>query len=184
MKRLLTLSILCLLGTGFGFTDAAAKDKQVTISYNVQRIRINGSNQIALWIENDSAQLIRTLYASKFTAEGGFRKRPLSLNEWTRKADFENAKPKEVDAISGATQKAGPVTLTWDGKDKNGKAVAKGKYIICMQGNIQDARMMFAKAEITVGGNKQEVKATITFQPGDAAKEFGSVFDSVVVKYE
>ena len=183
MMKILVISSLCFLGVGSAFAETPNNTKQLTIQYNVTNFKARNSNQIAVWIEDESGKVVRSLYASRWTAKGGFKKDPVSLNEWTKKSDWGKAKPEEVDAVSGATQKAGPVTLTWDGKDKGGKVVASGKYIVRMQGNIKDAKMMFARGEITLGGKKQDVKAAITFKPEGAGKE-GVLFENVFLKYE
>jgi hypothetical protein len=183
MMKILVLFSLSLLGVGYASAQSASNTKQLTIQYNVTDFKARNSNQIAVWIENDSGKVVRSLYASRWTAKGGFKKDPVSLNEWTKKADWGNAKKEEVDAVSGATQKAGPIKLTWDGKDKNGNVVANGKYVVRIEGNIKDEKTMFARAEITLGGKKQKVKAAISYKPEDAGKE-GVLFENVFIMYE
>ncbi len=183
MKKLFITAFICILGVGYVSAETPNNTKQLTIMYNVTNFKARNGNQIAVWIEDESGKVVRSLYASRWTAKGGFKKDPVSLNEWAKKADWGNAKPEEVDAVSGATQKAGPVILTWDGKDKSGKTVTNGKYIVRMEGNIKDAKMMFARGEIALGGKKQELKAAITFKPLDAGKE-GILFENVFLKYE
>ncbi|MDD4636892.1 MAG: DUF2271 domain-containing protein [Bacteroidales bacterium] len=183
MMKIFVLSSLCLLGVEYASAESADNTKQLTIQYNVTNFKARNGNQIAVWIEDESGKVVRSLYASRWTAKGGFKKDPVSLDEWAKKADWGNAKKEEVDAVSGATQKAGPVTLTWDGKDKNGESVANGKYLVRMQGNIKDDKMMFAQGEVTLGGKNQKVKAAITYQPKDARK-VGVLFENVFIKYE
>ena len=158
-------------------------DKKVIISYTWSRIPTHGSNQLAVWIENAAGNHIRTLFATRYTAKGGYLRRPLSLAEWTSKFNLKNASAAEVDAVSGATPQSGKQTLTWDGKDKAGKMLAAGTYVVRMEANIHDADKMFYRAEIKIGGNAQQTSGKITFT--STGLETGQVlFRDVLVEYK
>lgn len=186
MKKLfITLSILTL--TGLLFNPLVAQDnkneKKVTISFQWTRIQTHGSNQIAVWIEDTKGKLICTLFATHFTATGGYLKRPVSLSEWTEKSDLKNATKQEVDAITGATPPSGTQTLTWNCKDKTGKTVPDGTYIVRMEANILDTDKMFFTGKIQIGGKDEQTKGEITFsKPGLA--DGNVLFKDVVVEYK
>jgi len=113
---------------------------------------------MAVWIENAKGEYIRSVYATKYTARGGYVRRPVSLSVWRSKAGWEKASPEEIDAVSGSTLEAGIHTLTWDGKDKNGNLVPDGKYHVRIEANILNEKKMFSEAIIEMGGRKQSVK--------------------------
>ena len=186
MKKLfITLSILTI--TGMSFHPLVAQDnkteKKVTVSYQWTRIQSHGSNQIAVWIEDTNGKLICTLFATRFTATGGYLKRPVALSEWTEKSGLKNASKQEVDAVTGATPSSGKQTLTWDCKDKTGKTVPDGTYIVRMEANILDTDKMFFAGKIQIGGNDEQTKGEITFSKPELSN--GNVlFKDVVVEYK
>ena len=186
MKKLfITLSILMLTGMLFNplFARGNKTEKKVTVSYQWTRIHTHGSNQIAVWIENTKGKLICTLFATHFTATGGYLKRPVSLSEWTKKSGLKNFTKQEVDAVTGATPSSGKQTLTWNCKDKTGKAVPDGTYIVRMEANILDKDKMFFTGKILTGGKDDQTKGKITFSKPGLAN--GNVLiKDVVVEYK
>ncbi len=161
----------------------ANPDKKVTVSYTWSHIQSHGSNQVAIWIEDTKGNHVRTLFATKFTASGGYSYRPVSLSEWTAKFNLKNASKEDVDAVSGSTPKPGKQTVTWDGTDQRGKAVPSGKYIVRMEANILNADKMFFRGEINIGGSDQQTKGEITFSKPELAS--GKIlFSDVLVEYK
>jgi hypothetical protein len=183
-KFFITLSILILTGMFVNLLIARdnKNEKKVTISYQWTRINTHGSNQIAIWIEDTKGKLICTLFATHFTATGGYQKRPVSLSEWTSKCDLKNATKQEVDAVTGATPSSGKQTLTWNCKDNTGKEVPAGTYVVRMEANILDTDKMFFTGKIQTGGNNVQTTGEITFSKSELAN--GNVlFKDVVVEY-
>ena len=158
------------------------QEKKVSITYTWSRIQSHGSNQIAVWIEDPMGNHICTLFATRFTTSGGYVKRPLSLSEWTEKFDLKNSSREEVDAVSGATPQSGKQILIWNGKDKSGKVVSAGTYVVRMEANIHDADKMFFRGEITIGSIDQKTNGEITYsRPGLASGDV--LFKDVLVEY-
>jgi hypothetical protein len=186
MKKLnFTLSVLVL--STFFYCSVFAQDenqeKKVIITYTWSRIQSHGSNQIAIWIEDTLQNHICTLFATRFTTAGGYVKRPLSLGEWTTKFDLKNASKEEVDAVTGSTPQSGQQIVTWDGKDKSGKAFPAGTYIVRMEANILDADKMFFRGEIKIGGSAQQTTGEITYSSPNLAS--GNIlFKDVLVEYK
>jgi hypothetical protein len=184
-KFYLSLCALILLSFLYNYIYAQDKnqEKNVIITYTWSRIQSYGSNQIAVWIEDIKGNHICTLFATRFTATGGYVKRPISLSEWTAKFDLKNASKEEVDAITGATPQSGKQTFIWNGKDKSGKAFPSGTYIVRMEANIHDADKMFFKGEIKIGGSDQKTVGEITYSSPNLAS--GNVlFKDVLVEYK
>lgn len=70
-----------------GQTEESGTDsgnKELTISFDFQRGGI-ASSQYAIWIENEEGKLVRTLYATSFTAKGGYEYRRDAIPFWVGK---------------------------------------------------------------------------------------------------
>ncbi|MBC2581093.1 DUF2271 domain-containing protein [Clostridium sp. DJ247] len=131
----------------------------VKIQYNLSHIPKLASNQVAVWIEDTEGNYVRSLYASKFTASGGYAQRSEALSEWIKKSNWRNATKSQVDAVSSATQKPGTINITWDCKDDKAKAVKPGKYVYIVEGNIYWDNRVLWKGEVEVGNNENKSTA-------------------------
>lgn len=179
----LLISALLIIIPFEGSGQRKANKKKVTITFEWSRIPGSGSNQLAVWVEDRDSALVRTLFATKFTATGGYTKRPAALSEWVKKSNLASATKEEVDAITGSTPPAGIQTITWDCTDKAGKAVRKGKYIIRMEANIQNTKKMYYGGVIAVGGRNKTGTGLITYSSPELAS--GNVlFKNVMVEYK
>ncbi|MCD8179487.1 MAG: DUF2271 domain-containing protein [Tannerellaceae bacterium] len=105
---------------------------EVTVSYERQEGR--GSNQYAVWIEDKDGKLLKTLYVTRFTAEGGYVSRPGCTPLWVEKSGAKSLSKEQVDGITGATPQTGDHTYTWDLTDNEGNKVAGGEYTFLVQG--------------------------------------------------
>jgi|WetSurMetagenome_2_1015567.scaffolds.fasta_scaffold02598_4 hypothetical protein len=179
----LIIVMMCIALYGTAYSQSVSVAKKVTITYTWSRIQSRGSNQLAIWIEDSKGNHIRTLFATHFTATGGYKYRPVSLSEWASKFDLKNATGEQVDAISGSTPQAGKQTVVWDGKDQAGRLVTAGKYIVRMEANIHNEDRMFFRAEVNIGGANQQTKGEITFSKPELAN--GDVlFKDVLIEYK
>ena len=113
MKTRLFYAILVAAGICLqGCTNSYAKDRgeakensageRLEISFRFQRGGI-ASSQYAIWIEDETGRLVRTLYATSFTAEGGYEYRKDALPVWVSKAKPQALSSAQIDAITGAT---------------------------------------------------------------------------------
>ena len=113
------------------------------------------SNQIALWVENDNGEIVKTIFVTDFTASHrGYKKREQSLNHWVSIAKPDKMSDKELDAISSATPKSGTMHFSWDLTDSHGKKVPAGKYFIKLEGTL------FAGSNAVYTGSIDTGKAT------------------------
>ena len=136
---------------------------EVRISFHYVRQSGSASNQHAVWVEDMDGKVIRTIYASRWTADGGYRSRPDSIAEWVRRAGLENMVDSEVDAISGATPTTGPLTYIWDLKDAGGNTVPSGDYVIFVEGTLRWKNFVIYSAVITLGNDPDTVSAVAEF---------------------
>ena len=86
--------------------EKAAKIKTLEVSFNYQRQPGPGSNQYAVWIENDKGDVVRTLFITSYTTKGrtrpgeepmrGYVKRPNCVPTWVKQAKQENGRPQSM----------------------------------------------------------------------------------------
>jgi hypothetical protein len=114
----------------------------LVISFDYAKQSGSASNQFAVWIEDESEECVRTLYATRFTADGGYELRPESIPTWVEKAILKS----NVDAISGATPKAGTLSYTWDFTDDTGNPVdVTGTYTFFIEASLRwNNRVLFS----------------------------------------
>jgi len=168
MKRL----IFVLSLTSLVLTSIAAQQSQqaaaVELTFSFTRQSGSASNQFAVWIEDSQGQLIKTLYATRYTANGGWRVRPSSIPVWVRKSGLSALTRTQVDAITGATPRAGALTYTWDGTDSRGASVPAGNYVIFLEGTLRWENQVLYRAPIRLGQGAAvpEVSVEYTGDPG------------------
>ena len=85
----------------------------VTVTFDFQKQSGNVSNQFAVWIEDADGNYIKTLYATRFTAIGGYKNRPDAIPVWMEKSGLTDM--SGVDAITGATPPSGALKYFWPG---------------------------------------------------------------------
>ena len=87
------------------------KGKTLEVSFNYQKQTGPGSNQYAVWIENEKGEVVKTLFVTSFTTKGR--------------------------GVTGATPQAnGKQTFTWDFTDQQGKKVKDGKYCVKVEATL------------------------------------------------
>jgi len=155
---------------------------KVTISYDLERLNRIASNQIAVWIEDEKSNYVKTVYASAFMARGGYRSRPECCPTWVKVSKWKNAAPSEVDAVSGPTQKAGRVVLAWDCTDRSGKPVPPATYVVKLEGTIFWENRVLYQAAVPVGGARAQIKPVPEYSP-PAAKDIGEMVKNLVVEF-
>lgn len=154
---------------------------QLEIAFDYQRQSGIASNQFAIWIEDASGAYVKTLYATRFTAIGGWQKRPACLPEWVAAAQPDTLSSHEVDGITGATPSGGRLHYVWGGRDQNGNRLFAGTYRYVVEGNLRwDNRVVYSD-EIELGGPLQTSRPQPEYS-GDAEQERGMI-TNVVATY-
>jgi len=123
----------------------------------------SASNQHAVWIEDTSGNVIATLFASQWTATGGYKTRPDSIALWANRAGLASMTKDEVDAVSGATPKSGQLSYTWDLTDKNGNIVPPGDYMFFVEGTLRWKNFVLYSGMITLSTDLVTVQANAEF---------------------
>ena len=135
----------------------AAKVKNLEVTFNYQRQAGPGSNQYAVWIENEKGDVVRTLFVTSYTTKGrtrpgeepmrGYVKRPACVPTWVKAAKAAEQTDQQLDAFTGATPQADALqTFVWDFTDQQGKAVPKGTYKVFVEATL------FGESDIIYSG--------------------------------
>ena len=154
MKKLITAIIVTMLlaipAVALNKKGKATKANSLEVSFNYQRQQGPGSNQYAVWIENDNGEVVKTLFVTSFTTKGrvrgneqpmrGYIKRPACVPTWVKAAKANDLTDQQLDAVTGATpQASGTQTFSWDFTDQQGKAVQKGTYKVFVEATLFNA---------------------------------------------
>ena len=150
MKKIIFFAVFCLV---LSLAQMAAQSSvSVTeISFTFERQRGFSTNQFAVWIEDSRGGLVKTLFATKFTAGGGWSKRPESVPLWVEKSGLASMNKKDIDAFSGATPRNGALSYRWDGRDKNGNPASPGEYKIFLEATLRSENRVLYSAPFTLG---------------------------------
>mgnify|MGYP002082765258 FL=1 len=151
--------------------DTTYSDAVLTIRLNFERSNTIASNQYAVWIENSVGKVVRTLYVSSFTANGGYRRREDCVPTWVAHAHPAQMSTDELDAISGATPRSGQHSYTWNGKDEHGNTVADGEYRICVEGTLYWSSTVLYFGVVRWGGDSQTIRLQPAFSEEAATNQ-------------
>ena len=154
MKKILSVIIVIMLlaipTVALSKKGRTAKVNSLEVSFNYQRQQGPGSNQYAVWIENEKGEVVKTLFVTSFTTKGrtrgneqpmrGYIKRPACVPTWVKASKANDLTDQQLDAYTGATpQASGTQTFTWDFTDQQGKAVQKGTYKVFVEATLFNA---------------------------------------------
>ncbi|MDR3632460.1 MAG: DUF2271 domain-containing protein [Isosphaeraceae bacterium] len=136
----------------------SAEGYELVISFEINQPDAQGGRYrrpyVAIWVEDKDGFPVRNL--TLWVSQGGpgpFQWLP-DLKRWYRSDQVRKLVDKRemVFTISRPTRPAGKYTVTWDGKDDNGKPVASGDYTLYIEaarehGTYQSIRRPIALAE-------------------------------------
>ena len=142
--------ILAILLSGIAVAQSSEKDVKAStleVSFDYQRQAGPGSNQYAVWIENEKGEVVKTLFVTSYTTKGrarggeqpkrGYIVRPACVPTWVKTVKADEKTDQQLDAVTGATPQAGGTqTFTWDFTDEQGKAVPQGDYKVVVEATL------------------------------------------------
>ena len=128
----------------------AGKSASLEVSFNYQKQAGPGSNQYAVWIENEKGEVVKTLFVTSYTTKGrarggqkatrGYIVRPACVPTWVKTVNADKQSDEQLDAVTGATpQNSGKQTFSWDFTDQQGKTVPQGKYKVMVEATLFSA---------------------------------------------
>ena len=156
----------------------AVKTKTVEVSFDYQKQAGPGSNQYAVWIENEQGDVVKTLFVTSYTTKGrtrpgeepmrGYVKRPNCVPTWVKSAKAAAHTDQQLDAFTGATPQAGGTqTFTWDFTDQQGKAVPQGKYKVFVEATLYQASDIIYSGTFSSKDKAGDIKLTTTLTEPD-----------------
>ena len=151
--------------------EAAKKAQTLEVSFDYQRQAGPGSNQYAVWIENEKGDVVRTLFVTSYTTKGrtrpgeepmrGYVKRPNCVPTWVKAAKAAEQTDQQLDAVTGATpQASGSQTFTWDFTDQQGKIVQKGNYKVIVEATLYQASDIIYSGTFSTKDKACDIKLT------------------------
>jgi hypothetical protein len=149
-RKFIYVFIAVMLLSVFAVAQNSKKSKQaktLEVSFNYQKQAGPGSNQYAVWIENEKGEFVKTLFVTSYTSKGrarggeqakrGYIVRPACVPVWVKTSKAEEKTDQQLDAVTGATpQSSGTQTFTWDFTDEQGKAVPQGTYKVKVEATL------------------------------------------------
>lgn len=147
----ISLAINAAAGANADQTAAEKKPAAAELSFSFTRQSGFSTNQFAIWIEDSSGNYIKTLYATHFTAAGGWQKRETSIPTWVKQSGIAGMTKPQIDALSASTPKTGKLEYYWDGSDRNGIDLPPGAYVICLEGTLRQENQVLYRGPIQLG---------------------------------
>jgi len=168
MKKYLLIFILtAIVLTSAAAQQAAQAAPAAEITFNYTRLTGSASNQFAVWIEDAKGQHVKTLYATRWTATGGFSRRPTSIPLWVKQSNLAGAAKEQVDAFSGATPKTGALSFTWDGANAKGAPVPAGEYTLILEATLRWENQVYYRAPIRLGQGSANAQVSVEYTTGE-----------------
>jgi len=135
----------------------------LTVTFDYESISGRASNQFAVWIEDMDGNYINTLYATRWTANGGYKTRPDSIALWVEKSGLASKSKAQVDTIAGATPKTGSLSYSWDLTGADGSTVQPGDYKFFVEGTLRWKNYVLYSGVITISDAPVTVQADAEF---------------------
>jgi hypothetical protein len=175
MKKIWAVLFLMMI-CGGAFAQSASGPRGVEASFTFTRQGGFGSNQFAVWIADADGNYVKTLYSTRFTASGGYAKRPQSIPEWVKRSGLAGMGKAQADALTGATPRTGKQSYRWDGTGQSGTAVPPGAYQVFVEASLRNEKRVLYSAVVEIGGPAGETAVQSQYFGGNA-KERNMISD-------
>lgn len=140
----------------------------IEISFPFERQNGYATNQFAVWIEDEEKNLVKTLFATKFTAKGGYKKREDAIPTWVERSGIKTKSDIPIETIAGATPDTSEQKFVWNCVNQEGNPVPAGTYRYCVEGTLfWEDRVLFT-GTIQVGDEPTSTEATAEFSTESA----------------
>ena len=174
MKQNLMLT-LCSLLTAISMQ---AKVTTLEVSFDYQKQPGPGSNQYAVWIENEKGEIVKTLFVTSYTTKGrarggqqaqrGYIVRPNCVPTWVKTVKADGQTDQQLDAVTGATpQTSGTQTFTWNFTDQQGTNVKSGTYKVMVEATLYQASDIIYSGTFSTKDKAGDVLLTSTLTSPD-----------------
>ena len=173
--------ILAILLSMIAVAQSSKKDvkaRALEVSFDYQRQAGPGSNQYAVWIENEKGNVVKTLFVTSYTTKGrarggeqpkrGYIVRPACVPTWVKTVKADEKTDQQLDAVTGATPQAGGTqTFTWDFTDEQGKAVQQGDYKVVVEATLFFDSDIIYSGTFSTKDKEGDIKLTSTLTKED-----------------
>jgi len=176
LKRVLIVFMLLILFAACTGAQQRTSQPAAELSFSFTRLSGSASNQFAVWVEDSQGRYIKTLYATRYTANGGWKRRETSIPIWVKKSGLSNLTNAQIDALTGATPRTGALTYTWDGTDSSGAAVQAGDYFLFLEGTLRWENQVLYRAPIRLGRGAASAEVSVEYT-GDAGADRAMIAD-------
>lgn len=164
-RMIFTLAVACTMLLLWACAPAASavtrEDDIVSVAFDYQKQAGYASNQFAVWIEDADGALVKTLFVTQFTVNGGYEKRPDAIPVWVERSSIAQA--GSTDATSGATPKSGSLRYVWDLTDNSGNRVPDGTYTYYVEGTLRWKNHVLFSGEIMLNGEAASSEAAAQY---------------------
>jgi len=175
IRKFVYFGILCLgllhvdgsKGSALSQTDSAPVSTQPTggtleITFHFNKAEeVVPSYQIAIWLESEEGEFVKTLFVSQYLAGSGILHEGI-CPDWVKQAHWEKVDESEFDAVAGATPPIGANTLKFDCQSKG---ILPGTYRFCVQAHINENYNILYRGKIAVGHDASEGRAEAFYSP-------------------
>ena len=122
---------------------------------------------VAVWVEGEDHLPVRTI------AVWSGKPRYLSdLRSWYHSAQLRGNENDILRTVSSATRSPGKYTLTWDGKDDEGKLVKSGDYTICIEVAREHGTYQILRQPMDFSGQPKQVTLPAGTEIGGATLDY------------
>jgi len=146
------------------------------VAFTFTRQSGHASNQYAIWIEDTQGRHIKTINVTRFTANGGWSRRPDSIPIWVKQSGVADMTREQIDVISSATPRTGLLTYVWDGKNSIGIPVPDGMYYLILEGTLRWQNQVIYRAPIVLGQGTAIAEIDVEYF-GEATAERSMISD-------
>jgi len=157
----------------------AILEPAVELTFAFTRQNGPASNQFAVWVEDAEGLFVKTLFASRWTANGGWSRRPSSIPIWVQRSGLAEMSAEQIDTVSGATPQSGILTYVWDGTDSNGAIAPAGNYVLYIEGTLRWENQILCSAPIDLGNGAAVPLVNIEYT-GDSTQERSMITEVAV----
>lgn len=132
---------------------SAEASGHVKLSFAFNRQAGMSTNQFVVWVENESREIVRTIFITSFvTAKGGWQIRDDNLMVWHERSRVDRMPREEMDAFTGATPSASQILdFAWDCRDSTNNRIHQGTYYLMIEGSMSSQSHVLFEIPITIG---------------------------------
>ena len=180
-KKIISVVLAAMLLSVIAVAQSSEKDVKAStleVSFDYQRQAGPGSNQYAVWIENEKGNVVKTLFVTSYTTKGrarggeqpkrGYIVRPACVPTWVKTVKADEKTDQQLDAVTGATPQAGGTqTFTWNFTDEQGKAVQQGDYKVVVEATLFFDSDIIYSGTFSTKDKEGDIKLTSTLTKED-----------------